>query len=160
MGQKLRKQKGLDVAAWLPVVTPLTRCKLKLLKLERIKDYLPIKEEFVNNSKHIKHQEDKNEKDRFMFDDLRGPPMSIGNLKELIDENHVIVSSLVDPEYYVGILSFVDKNQHKLGCANLIHNKVLSMVGLLQDKGVPIVLVVKIEKAPLESYANIGRLDA
>jgi 26S proteasome regulatory subunit T2 len=43
----------------------------------------------------------------------------------LIDENHAIVSSSVGPEYYVGILSFVDKDQLEPGCAILMHNKVI-----------------------------------
>ena len=64
------------------------------------------------------------------------------------------------PEYYVGILSFVDKDQLKLGCAVLKHNKVLFVVGLLQDEVDPMVSMTKVEKAPLESYANIGGLDA
>ncbi|KAF3949136.1 hypothetical protein CMV_024952 [Castanea mollissima] len=51
--------------------------------------------------------------------------MSIGNLEELIDENHAIVSSLVGLEYYIGILSFVDKDQLEPGCAILLHNKIL-----------------------------------
>jgi 26S proteasome regulatory subunit T2 len=51
--------------------------------------------------------------------------MSVGSLEELIDENHAIVSSSVGPEYYVGILSFVDKDQLEPGCAILMHNKVI-----------------------------------
>eukprot|EP01018_Ginkgo_biloba_P000936 Gb_10457 [translate_table: standard] len=136
---------------------PLTRCNLKLLKLKIIKDYLLKKEEFMNNQKHLKPQEDKNEKDKSKVNNLIGSPMIIENLKEIIDENHVIMSSLVP--LYVGILSYV-KDQIELGCANLIHNKVLSMVGLLQDNGNLIVLVVKVEKEPLHSYAAIGQLDA
>ncbi|XP_039001595.1 26S proteasome regulatory subunit 4 homolog B-like [Hibiscus syriacus] len=46
------------------------------------------------------------------------------------------------------------------GCAILMHNKVLSAVGVLQDEVDPIVSVMKVEKALLESYADIGRLDA
>jgi 26S proteasome regulatory subunit T2 len=40
-----------------------------------------------------------------------------------------------------------------------MHNKVLSVVGLLQDDVDPMVSVMKVEKAPLESYADIGGLD-
>ncbi|KAH0467161.1 hypothetical protein IEQ34_004399 [Dendrobium chrysotoxum] len=86
--------------------------------------------------------------------------MSVGNLKELIDENHAIVSSSVGPEYYVSILSIVDKDQLEPGCAIFMHNKVLFVVGLLQDEVDPMVSVTKVEKAPLESYADIGGLDA
>ncbi|PIA28609.1 hypothetical protein AQUCO_06800045v1 [Aquilegia coerulea] len=160
VGRKQRKQKGSEAAARLPVVTPLTKCKLRLLKLERIKDYLLMEEEFVSNQERLKPQEDKNEEDRSKVDDIRGTPMSVGNLEELIDENHAIVSSSVGPEYYVSILSFVDKDQLEPGCAILMHNKVLSVVGLLQDEVDPMVSVMKVEKAPLESYADIGGLDA
>lgn len=114
----------------------------------------------MSNQERLKPQEDKNEEDRSKVDDLRGSPMSVGNLEELIDENHAIVSSSVGPEYYVGILSFVDKDQLEPGCAVLMHNKVLSVVGLLQDEVDPMVSVMKVEKAPLESYADVGGLDA
>ncbi|KAL5729302.1 TATA box-binding protein-like protein 2 [Ranunculus cassubicifolius] len=88
------------------------------------RDYLLMEEEFVSNQERLKPQEDKNEEDRSKVDDLRGSPMSVGNLEELIDENHAIVSSSVGPEYYVGILSFVDKDQLEPGCSILMNNKV------------------------------------
>jgi 26S proteasome regulatory subunit T2 len=50
--------------------------------------------------------------------------MSVGSLEEIIDESHAIVSSSVGPEYYVGVMSFVDKDQLEPGCAILMHNKV------------------------------------
>lgn len=40
------------------------------------------------------------------------------------------------------------------------HNhQVLSVVGLLQDDTDPMVSVMKVEKAPLESYADVGGLE-
>ena len=36
--------------------------------------------------------------------------MLVGSIEEFIDENHAIVSSSMGPEYYVGIMSFVDKD--------------------------------------------------
>ncbi|KAF1897691.1 hypothetical protein Lal_00032448 [Lupinus albus] len=63
------------------------------------------------NHKRLKPQEEKIEEDRSKVDDLRGLPISVGNLEELIDENDVIVSSSVELEYYIDILSFVDKDQ-------------------------------------------------
>jgi len=85
--------------------------------------------------------------------------MGVGSLEELIDDNHAIVSSSVGPEFYVSIMSFVDKDQLEPGCSILLHNKVLSVVGLLQDEVDPMVSVMKVEKAPLESYADIGGLE-
>ena len=43
------------------VVTPHTRCRLRLLKQERIKDYLLMEEEFIRNQERLKPQEEKQE---------------------------------------------------------------------------------------------------
>merc|ERR1739848_539030 len=61
--------------------------------------------------------------------------------------------------YYVNIMSVVDKSQLEPGCSVLMHNKVLSVVGILSDDTDPMVSVMKVDKAPLESYADIGGLE-
>lgn len=43
------------------LVTPHTRCRLKLLKLERIKDFLLMEEELIQNQEILKPQEQKHE---------------------------------------------------------------------------------------------------
>lgn len=78
------------------------------------------------------------------MDDLRGSPLSVGSLEELIDENHAIVSSTVGPEYYVTIMSFVDKTQLEPGCSVLLHSKAMAVVGLLSDEADPMVSVMKV----------------
>lgn len=142
-----------------------------------------MEEEFVANQERLKPQEERNEEERTkvrhaqvhtpiavemislaestfkrvrttQVDELRGSPMSVGSLEEIIDEkcdfaldqtncmylcihmdtmiadifvlgcSHAIVSSLVGPEYYVNIMSFVDKSQLEPGCSILLHNKV------------------------------------
>ena len=59
------------------------------------------------------------------MDDLRGTPMSVGTLEEIIDDNHAIVSTSVGSEHYVSILSFVDKDLLEPGCSVLLNHKVL-----------------------------------
>ena len=56
--------KGPDAANKLPGVTPHTKCRLRLLKMERIKDYLLMEEEFIRNQERLKPQEEKNEEER------------------------------------------------------------------------------------------------
>jgi len=158
-GGKRKKKRGAEASSRLPTVTPHTKCKLRLLKMERIKDYLLMEEEFITNQERLKPQEEKTQEERSKVDDLRGTPMGVGSLEEIIDDNHAIISSSVGPEYYVTILSFVDRDQLEPGCQVLTHNKVLSIVGVLQDEVDPLVSVMKVEKAPLESYADIGGLE-
>mmetsp|Transcript_35722 Transcript_35722/g.77749 ORF Transcript_35722/g.77749 Transcript_35722/m.77749 type:complete len:368 (+) Transcript_35722:214-1317(+) len=118
-----------------------------------------MEQEFVSNMQRTKPQEERHEEESSKVDELRGSPMSIGTLEEIIDDNHAIVSSSVGPEYYVNIMSFVDKSQLEPGCSVLMHNKVLSVVGIMNDDTDPLVSVMKVDKAPLESYADVGGLE-
>merc|ERR1711936_9540 len=122
-------------------------------------DYLLMEEEFIRNQERLKPQEEKNEEERTKVDDLRGSPMSVGNLEEIIDDNHAIVSTSVGSEHYVSIYSFVDKDQLEPGCTVLMNHKVHAVVGVLGDDTDPLVSVMKLEKAPTETYADIGGLD-
>jgi len=132
---------------------------LKLLKLDRIKDYLLLEQEFIENQEKLKPQDKNVDEDRVKIDELRGTPMSIGTLEEFVDENHAIVSGNMGPEYYASILSFVDKDQLEPGSSILMHSKTYSVVGIMQDEVDPMLNVMKVEKAPLESYADIGGLE-
>lgn len=44
-------------------------------------------------------------------------------IRLVVRGSHAIVSSSVGPEYYVSIMSFVDKAQLEPGCTILLHNK-------------------------------------
>jgi len=158
---KRKRIRGRDASAIkLPVVTPHTKCRLRLLKLERIKDFLLLEEEFIQNQDILKPQEEKAEEERSKVDDLRGSPMVVGSLEELIDENHAIVGSSVGPEYYVTVMSFVDPTLLDPGDTSvLLHHKALSVVGILEDAVDPLVSVMKVERAPTETYADIGGLE-
>jgi len=68
------------------------------------------------------------QEERSKVDDLRGTPMSVGTLEEIIDDNHAIVSTSVGSEHYVSILSFVDKDQLEPGCSVLLNHKVRYVV--------------------------------
>lgn len=63
-----KKQRRRDAASGLgsklPAVTPSAKCKLRLLKLERIKDYLLMEHEFVAGQELLKPQDERNEEDR------------------------------------------------------------------------------------------------
>ena len=83
-----------------------------------------MEEEFVQNQEILKPREERNQEERSQVDDLRGAPMGIGTLEEIIDDDHAIISNPMGPEYYVCILSIVDKDQLEPGCAVLIHQKV------------------------------------
>ena len=93
------------------------------------------------------------------IDLLRGNPLKVGDLEEIIDDDHAIVAPHSGLEYYTPILSVVDKDQLEPGCSVLLNHKVHAVVGGLGDDTDPMVTVMKLEKAPQETYADIGGLD-
>lgn len=147
--------------------------------MQRIHDHLLLEEEYVENQERIRKAKaqatvqpsatgdldsldktmDRNADERSRVDDMRGSPMGVGNLEEMIDDDHAIVSSATGPEFYVSIMSFVDKDLLEPGASILLHHKSVSVVGVLTDDTDPLVSVMKLDKAPTESYADIGGLE-
>lgn len=176
------RRKGPTGLNKTPTIAPSSKCQLRLLKLERVKDFLLLEQEFIrnqdvfaannsiihsnnknnnkntNNNNNSNNPEDRDQEEREMLAELRGSPLAVGTLEELIDDNHCIVSSSVGPEYYVNILSSVNQDLLEPGCSILLHNKTMSVVGILADDTDPAVTVMKVETAPLETYADIGGL--
>jgi len=77
----------------------------------------------------------------------------------MIDEDHCIVSTAMGPQYYVNILSFVDKDLLEPSCTVLLNYKMYAVVGILSEDTDATVNVMKVDKAPLETYADIGGLE-
>ncbi|KAH0787644.1 26S proteasome regulatory subunit 4 A [Histomonas meleagridis] len=156
----LNKQKiqRSSKASQLPAITPHSKCKLRLLKLERVKDWLTMEEEFINNCEALSTREQTQEDQRKRLEEIRGQTMLVGTLEEMIDDDHAIVSRSMQ-DFYVPIASFVDRKALAIGSAVLLQEKVLAIVGLLDDDVNPLVDVMKVENAPLESYADIGGLE-
>merc|ERR1719343_1130821 len=119
-GRKKRKAKGTQIASKLPSVIPTAKCRLRVLKHERIKDYLMMEEEFIQEQQRLKPKEERDTEERTKLDDLRGSPMDVGSLEEFIDENHCIVTTGHGSEYYVNLLSFVDRDQLEPGSSILV----------------------------------------
>jgi 26S proteasome regulatory subunit T2 len=142
--------------------------------MQRIHDHLLLEEEYVENQERLRkakaakdssapaselESSDRMADERGRVDDMRGSPMGVGTLEEMIDDDHAIVSSTTGPEYYVSIMSFVDKDLLEPGASVLLHHKSVSIVGVLTDDTDPLVSVMKLDKAPTESYADIGGLE-
>jgi len=157
--KKFKKNKGSLGAQKLPVVFPNVKCRLRLLKHERIKDYLMMEQEFVQLQQEAKPKEEREDDEKTKLDEIRGTPMDVGSLEEFIDDTHCIVSTANGPEYYVNVMSFVDKDQLEPGSSILMHHKNLSVIGMLGDEVDPLVNVMKVDKAPTETYSDIGGLE-
>ncbi|MEN2495472.1 MAG: 26S proteasome regulatory subunit 4 [Marteilia pararefringens] len=158
IGYKHSFKSGINSPNKLPNIS-MYRCKLNLLNSMRIKDYLEIEKEYVSVQSITKSSEAKDSEEFARVDDIRGAPISVGTLEEIIDENHAIISTSVTSEHYVSILTITDRSQLEPGCQVLLNHKVHAIVGVLNDENDPLVSVMKLEKPPVETYADIGGLD-
>ena len=57
--RKKRMKKGPTAAQRLPTVTPVAKCKLRMLKLERVKDFLLLEQEFIQNQERLRPKEER-----------------------------------------------------------------------------------------------------
>uniref|UniRef100_A0A8C1S784 Proteasome 26S subunit, ATPase 1a n=1 Tax=Cyprinus carpio TaxID=7962 RepID=A0A8C1S784_CYPCA len=80
-------------------------------------------------------------------------------LWELWRRSLTIITPLCRHQWDLNILSFVDKDLLEPGCSVLLNHKVHAVIGVLMDDTDPLVTEMKVEKAPQETYADIGGLD-
>jgi len=85
--QRRRDQAAFSAGGRLPTVAPNAKCKLRLLKLERVKDYLLMEGEFVARQEAVRPADQRQEEERGRVDDMRGSPLSVGTLEEIVDES-------------------------------------------------------------------------
>merc|ERR1719410_1858803 len=72
-----KKRRGPNKARKLPTVTPLTKCKLRKLKLERVHDWLTLEHEFVQNQETLKPHEERNKEEMDAIDEISGTPIML-----------------------------------------------------------------------------------
>lgn len=59
--------------------------------------------------------------DELTIDSIRGSPLNICTVEEIVDDDHVIVSSQGILEYLVGVASIVDRDLLEPGCSVLVN---------------------------------------
>ena len=154
--RRKKRVKDSKTCSKLPAVTPSNKCKLRLLKLQKTRQFLTLEENLLGLVESNPHEKDTS---KLILEQLRGSPLAIGTLEEFIDDDHAIVSSGLGLEYYSLIMSFVDKDLLEPGCTVILNNKDHTVVGVMESDVDPLVSVMKLEKAPTETYADIGGLE-
>ena len=158
--QALKKNRnGAGLANKIPTVNPATKCKLRYVQLQRVYDYLQIENEYIKNRIEAKKNEVANEKDEITIESIRGSPLTICTVEEIIDDDNVIISIKGILEYLVGVASFVDRDLLEPGVSVFVTNTSMFVVGIVQENTNSSVDVMRVEKAPVETYADIGGLD-
>nr|CAR63641.1 putative 26S proteasome regulatory chain 4 [Angiostrongylus cantonensis] len=163
----MKRTKGLEHVNKLPPIVPRRHCLLRLLKQNRIHDYLLLETEFIKRQNAFKSLETQKKEERKLVQQLRGTPTTLAKVHELFnDEQHaVVVVEGSKREWFIPILSIVDKDLLHLNAlvmvkaSGMFKNVPTAIVGVLPDTIDSSALGHKLEKPPKETFEDIGGLE-
>ncbi|CAI7718885.1 26S protease regulatory subunit 6B [Plasmodium vivax India VII] len=129
--------------------------KLKILKKQI--DVLNIQEEYIKEEhKNLKREliRSKNEIKR-----IQSVPLIIGQFLDIIDSNYGIVSSTAGSNYYVRILSTLNKEDLKPSVSVALHRHSHSIVNILPSESDSSIQLLQVSERPNVKYTDLGGLD-
>ena len=129
--------------------------RMKLL--ERENEFLCIQSEYVKDElKNLKREfiRAKEEIKR-----IQSVPLVIGQFLELVDENYAIVSSTAGSNYYVRVLSTLNRELLKPSSSIALHRHSHSVVDILPNETDASIQLMQIGEKPEVTYQDVGGLD-
>ncbi|CAB3402164.1 unnamed protein product [Caenorhabditis bovis] len=129
----------------------------KLRELERELAHLQVIEDYVkletrNLEKELLHAQEEVKR-------IQSVPLVIGQFLEAVDQNHAIVGSTTGSNYYVRVLSILDRELLKPGCSVALHKYSNALVDVLPPEADSSIQMLRPDEKPDVSYSDIGGLD-
>ncbi|TDG49208.1 hypothetical protein AWZ03_004297 [Drosophila navojoa] len=126
------------------------RLQLQLELLHVQEDYIKeeqryLKKEYVHAQEEVKR--------------AKAVPLVIGQFLEAVDENTGIVASTTGSNYYVRVLSTIDREQLKPSASVALHKQSNCLVDLVPPEADSTISMLSPEERPNITYADIGGLD-
>ncbi|KAH8276331.1 26S proteasome regulatory subunit 6B [Drosophila bipectinata] len=145
--KSLAKYEGLDQSD-LYVMYKKLKMELELIQVQE--DY--IKEEQRNLKKEFIHAQEEVKR-------IKAVPLVIGQFLEAVDENNGIVASTTGSNYYVRVLSTIDREQLKPSTSVALHKQSNCLVDLVPPEADSTISMLTPEEKPNVHYSDIGGLD-
>ncbi|XP_017005002.2 26S proteasome regulatory subunit 6B [Drosophila takahashii] len=145
--KSLQKYEGLDPND-LYVLYKKLQMELELIQVQE--DY--IKEEQRNLKKEFIHAQEEVKR-------IKAVPLVIGQFLEAVDENNGIVASTTGSNYYVRVLSTIDREQLKPSSSVALHKQSNCLVDLVPPEADSTISMLTPEERPDVHYSDIGGLD-
>jgi len=90
---------------------------------------------------------------------LKGPPLLVGTVLDVLDDNRVVIKSSTGPKFVVNASQFIEQELIP-GARVALNQQSLAIVGALPPSKDPTVYGMEIIETPTVSYDDIGGLDA
>ncbi|CAF1215942.1 unnamed protein product, partial [Adineta ricciae] len=129
----------------------------KYKKLQRQLEFLEVQEEYVktelkNLKKEMLHAQEEIKR-------IQSVPLVIGQFLEAVDQNTGIVGSTTGSNYYVRILSTIDRELLKAGASVALHKHSNALVDILPPESDSSISMLQADEKPDVDYSDIGGLD-
>jgi len=90
---------------------------------------------------------------------LKSPPLLVGTVLDVLDDNRVVIKSSTGPKFVVNASQFIEQ-ELIAGARVALNQQSLAIVGALPPSKDPTVYGMEIIETPTVSYDDIGGLDA
>ncbi|OWK16011.1 PSMC4 [Cervus elaphus hippelaphus] len=129
----------------------------KAQKLQQELEFLEVQEEYIKD-------EQKNLKKEFLHAQeevkrIQSIPLVIGQFLEAVDQNTAIVGSTTGSNYYVRILSTIDRELLKPNASVALHKHSNALVDVLPPEADSSIMMLTSDQKPDVMYADIGGMD-
>lgn len=129
----------------------------KMKDLESTLEILSIQEEYLKDEqRHLKSEYIRSKEE---IKRIQSVYLGTGNFSEMIDENYGIIGSTSGSQYYVRVLSTLNREDLKPNARVAVHRSTHSVVDILPPDTDAAVQMMKMTEKPDVTYADIGGLD-
>ncbi|KAE9551384.1 hypothetical protein FO519_005392 [Halicephalobus sp. NKZ332] len=130
---------------------------MRYKKLEKQMEHLDVMEDYIkletrNLEKELLHAQEEVKR-------IQSVPLVIGQFLEAIDQDHAICGSTTGSNYYVRVLSILDRELLKPGCSVSLHKYSNALVDILPPEADSSIQMLRADEKPDITYADIGGLD-
>ncbi|KAL6195293.1 hypothetical protein ACLB2K_030913 [Fragaria x ananassa] len=129
----------------------------RLKALQRQNEFIDIKEEYVKDEqKNLKREMLRSQEE---VKRIQSVPLVIGQFLEMVDENHGIVGSTTGSNYYVRILSTINREHLKPSASVALHRHSNALVDVLPPEADSSISLLSQSEKPDVTYSDIGGCD-
>merc|ERR1719486_1613929 len=129
----------------------------KMKALQKQLEFLDIQEEYIKDEMSNLKRELVRAKEEVKR--IQSVPLVIGQFLEIIDHNHGIVGSTTGSNYYVRILSTLDRELLKPSASVALHKHSNALVDVLPPEADSSIQMMQPDEKPDVTYNDIGGLD-
>lgn len=130
---------------------------MRVAELEEELRLLSIEEEYILEDTRNLHRELLRAREEIKR--IKSTPLVIGQFQELIDADHAIISSTAGSNYFVRVLSTLNRELLTTGCSVALHRHSHAIVEILPPESDSTVQSAAMVEKPDISYADVGGLD-